>query len=477
MSLGDGSGRLLGSVVKKFHFGFLGFVCVWAGLARAQTEHAKAGSARKGDVERSSALAAYDAGRFDDAKRLLNHISSRYENDFAVQEALGLSYAESGETIAALPHLAAAAAVRPKDAGAQSNLGAAYLQAKKLPEAVRTLTVAAALDGANPGVQADLGHALFLNGQPGPAAEALGKASRLRPEDNDVRFDWAVALDASHQSQAALDLLASFPATGRTAPVESLWGDVAEHAGHFQEAEQHMQQAARLDPSEPNLYALTVELLRHWTWQAAGEIADYGLKSFPESQRLRFAKGVSLYGNTQFAQAAEVFAGLLQVAPDNLTYGDLLGRSCTALGGAESGSCGALIELAKEHPENARLAVFAAINILHQPDNAGKLTQAEALLREAISRDPTYSEAFYQLGVLQQDQQRWADSADSLRRAIALRPAYAEAHYRLSRAYAHTGQKQQALGELALQKQYAQQEKEAADAQLKQVTIFLTDTH
>lgn len=429
------------------------------------------------DTERRAALAAYDDGRTVEAKAMLNRLSPRYPHDYAVQEALGLVDAESGDTAAALPHLLAAVAARPKDAGANANLGAAYLALKQIPQAVEALSKAASLDTSNPETESNLGRALFLGNQPAAAADALGRASGLRPDDADVRYDWALALDASHQSAAAFGVLEGIAPTKRSASVEALWGDVAEHAGRFKDAAQHMQTATQLDPSEQNLYALTVELLRHWTWQPAGKIADFGMAKYPRSERLRFAKGVSLYGDTQFAKAADVFADLVQQSPDNASYGDLLGRSCAALGGTESAKCEGLTALAEQHPENARLSVFAAISILHRPDNAADLGHAETLLRQSLARDSTFAETWYQLGVLQQQRGQWEDSEASLRKAIGLRPQYAEAHYRLSRAYAHTGNRAQANEEIALQKRYAQQEKDASDAQLKEVTIFLTDTH
>lgn len=448
--------------------------CTGAALVAAADAQVPLISKAPQDQERSAALAAYDAGRSAEARASLQKLSTRYPNDFAVQEALGLLEAEAGDVQAALPHLTAATRTKPKDAAAEANLGAAFLTLKQAPEAVAALQKAAVLDSSNREVQIELGRALFLDGQPGPAAELLGKASRLQPEDQTLRYDWIVALDASHESEPAYRELASSSMQATTPAMEALWGDVAEHAGHFEQAVMHMQRAAQLDPSEPNLYALTVELLRHWTWQPAQQVAEYGMARFPESQRLRFADGVSLFGETQFAKAADVFAALLKQSPESESYGDLLGRSCAALGGDASANCGALVSFAEQHPANAKVAVFAAISILHRPEDDQELPKAEALLQQSIAHDPQNAEAFYQLGVLQQQRQQWAESQTSLQRAITLRPAYAEAHYRLSRAYAHLGMKDQAAQELTLQKRYAQQDKEASDTQLKEVTIFLT---
>lgn len=429
------------------------------------------------DGGRGAALAAYDAGETAKAKAALERISGRYPTDFAVQEALGLIDAEANDVAGALPHLRAAAKAQPGNADAQANLGAAYLELKQLPEAVRTLQAAVAMGAQSASVEANLGRALFLSKAYARAAEVLGEASRLDPDNTDLLSDRAVALDASGQSVRALELLEHLPADRRTAAVESLWGDVAEHGGRHEESVAHMQTAARMEPSEEHLFALAVELLRHWTWQPAKQIAQFGLEKYPDSKRLQLAEGIAFYGNTHYAEAAKVFAELLHGEPDNNAYGDLLGRSCSALGEGETADCTSLRAFAEQHPANAQAATFAAISILHQPQTEQNLAEAERLLRQAIAHEPGSAEAHYQMGVLEQERRQWPESEAELREAVRLRPMYAEAHYRLSRAYSHEGKAELARHEIELQQQDARAEKASADAQLKEVTIFLTESH
>lgn len=464
----------------------LAAVLLWAGFgnadgAAAQARSTPARTRPATDNGRAAALAAYDAGDTASAKVGLERIAGRYATDFAVQEALGLIEAEAGDAAGALPHLRAAVKAQPRNAEAQANLGAAYLELKQLPEAVRTLeaavTMGARSGSVEAGVTINLGRALFLSKAYGRAAEVLGEASRMDPANADLLFDRAVALDAAGQSGRAMEVLATLSAEQRTAAVESLWGDVAEHAGRYEESVAHMQEAARMDPSEAHLFALAVELLRHWTWQAARQIAEFGLGLFPESKRLRLADGIALYGNTQYAEATKVFAELLQVEPDNNAYGDLLGRSCSALGEGETADCASLTTFAEGHPANAQAAIFAAISILHRPQTEGNLEEAERLLRQAMAHAPGSAEARYQMGVLEQERRQWPESEASLREAVRLRPGYAEAHYRLSRAYSHEGKAELARQEIELQQRFAREEKASSEARLKEVTIFLTDAH
>ena len=425
----------------------------------------------------SAALAAYDRGDSAAAKPELERLAAKYPDNFPVNEALGLLQVETGNFDQAIPYLEHAAAAKKTNAVAQANLGAAYLQVGNIKAALPTLKRAAMLDAKNTQTLVNLGHAQFLNKQPLEAANTFATASALDPANVDIAYDWAVALHEAGRDTRAAAVLQRIPAARRSDAVESLWGDVAEKQGHFKEAADHMQAAMRLKPSEQNVYALAIELLRHWTWQPATEVAEYGVEHFPQSRRMQLAEGIAYYGNGRYAESATVFGKLLALDPDNEDYGSLLGRSCSSLGGAAAPQCDSLVAFADRHRGNAQIAVFAALSILHRPNSKDELAHAEQLLQQAIRADPRVPEAYYQLGVIQQERLQWSESAASLGKAIELRPAYAEAHYRLARAYSHMHQPELASKEMILQKKYSQQEKDDSNAKLKEVTTFLVESH
>lgn len=283
-----------------------------------------------------------------------------------------------------------------------------------------------------------------------------------------------MALYNAGENKQAANVLSRISTTQRNDAVESLLGDIEEKQGNFIEAAAHLQAAAKINPSENNIYAWAVELLRHWSWQPASEVARYGIQQFPSSQRLQIANGVASFGDGKYAEAAAAFGSLLTLEPDSESYGGLLGRSCAALGGASAPQCASLVAFAQKHPRNAQASVYAAITLLHQSGaEPHDLNTAQQLLIQAIQTDPTLAEAYYQLGVVQQQRLQWNESAASLQKAIQLRPAFAEAHYRLSRAYSHTGRPDDAQKEIALQQRFSQQEKQENDAKLKEITTFL----
>jgi tetratricopeptide (TPR) repeat protein len=98
------------------------------------------------------------------------------------------------------------------------------------------------------------------------------------------------------------------------------------------------------------------------------------------------------------------------------------------------------------------------------------------LLQQAIAANPKLPDAYYQLGVLDQEETHWQDSITPLQKAIAPQPALAEAHDRPARAYSHLGRRADAVKQIELQQRYAKEQKDSVDTRLKEVTTFLTTT-
>lgn len=420
-----------------------------------------------------NALDAYDRGETVKAEPVLHDLATRYPANYEANEAVGSLYAEAGDMQRALPYLEAACRLSPRQPVAHANLGAAYLKLNRLPDSLRELQLAAKTDPGNRETQSNLGQALMLSGKPREAASAFAVASRAKPDDWGLRYNWALALyDAGSLKQAA-EVLRPIPAQARTDQMHSLAGDIDEKLGNYKDAATSYQQAAQLNPSDANIYALTAELLRHWTWNEAIQIAQYGERQYPASSHFKVAEGIALYGSSQYPAASSAFAALLAAEPDNAVYADLLGRSCSLVAEGISAECNGLEDFARHHPQNAEAATYAATALLHRPAGQQDTAKAEQFLQQAIAADPKLAEAYFQFGVLDQMKLNWQASAAMLEKAIALRPTYPEAHYRLSRAYAHMGRRDDAQHEIALQQQYSQQEKDRLNTRMQEVVTFL----
>lgn len=249
--------------------------------------------------------------------------------------------------------------------------------------------------------------------------------------------------------------------------------DIEEHLGHFEDAARHYDNAAHLDPSEANIYALSIEFLRHWTFEPAEKEFAAGVRLFRQSQRMRMGLGVAHYGAANYDQAIPIFSDLLAEHPDNAMYAELLGRTCTVLTEGQQPKCANLIQYAETHPKDAILATYAATSILHQAADDARLLEARRLLESSLRANPNLPEARYGMGLLLQTESQWQQSVPELETAIRLRPAYASAHYRLALAFSHLGERDRAQAEIALELRYRQQERDGVDARLKQVTTLL----
>jgi len=449
-----------------------GLLCIAVGILQAQSSRTTVDAAM--EIEFQAAMAAQDHGDLDKAESMLIALQRKHPGIFAVDESLGLLYVAREQFGPALPMLKAAVGENPASSVAHANLGADYLKLAKNAEAVYELQVATRLNPSEGQTLSNLGQALEATGQPAEAAKAFGKAVALDPENQDLRYNWAATLlDAGDADQAAKALAPV--RTQETMPqMQALLGEIAEKQGRFKDALEHLQSAATLDPSEPNVYFLGLEFLKHWTFEPAIQFFEYGVSHYPSSQRMLLGLGISRYAMNQLNSAAPIFAQLLDADPKNANYADLLGRSCTLMPDTIK-ECEKLERFAAENPKHAAIDTYAAASILARSDQTANLTLAAKLLDDAIRIDPNLAEAHFQKGFLLQCLEEWGESIAELQTSVALKPEFSKAHYRLALAYTHTGNREKAQEQIVLQKKYSAQEKDGLDARLRDVTIFLVN--
>ena len=451
------------------------WTAAWLGLIMPSVAAQSRGSviSPADTVSLRNALADIDAGRPEQAESTLRRLADRYPNDDRVNEALGLIYAETGEVNKAVPYLQRACSSAPQSAVNHANLGTAWLRLGQARDAAVELKMATRLAPRNADAFSKLGQAYMLLHDPAEAARVFSQAVALDPHNSDLLYNFAVALTENGETQRVSQVLDRIPQGEMSDQAESLAGEVEEKLGNYMAAVRHDQSAASKNPSETNLYALCVEFLRHWTWHEARQTAEYGIARYPDSQRMKLALGVALFGAKSFPEAAKVFAGLLRTDTNNSMYADILGRTCGEISGGNA-DCGAIEEFAKKHPENASAAYYAARQILQRPHSTADLSEARTLLQRATAARPPIAEAWYEMGVLDAETTHWQDSAEALKEAIALRPSFTAAHYQLSIAYAHLNRPADRRRELALFQTYSSHEKDEVNARVQQMTIFLT---
>jgi tetratricopeptide (TPR) repeat protein len=424
------------------------------------------------DQRLQQASAAMNTGDLAQAEPLLRNLRARHPHRFEINEMSGLLYAAQGKFAQAVPLMETAVRARPGSDIAHANLGAAYLKLGHTADAARELETAARLNPSSTSTQEMLGQAWMLLKQPRKAAAAFTIALSVDGSKPDLLYNTALAFYDFGDAKQAEPLLARMPGLETFAEAQSLYGDLEEKLSHYQQAAQHYVNAAKLAPTETNIYVLGSEFLRHWTFDAAIQEFQVGTRQYPDSQRMRLGLGIAYYGAVSYQKAIPVFAALLKENPGSSLYAELLGRSCIVLTEGSNAACSGLNDYAKRHPDDALLNTYAATMILHLGDDA-RLQLARSFLENAIKADPQLPEAMYGMGLLLQRESQWPQSIPVLEKAVRVKPDYAAAHYRLALAYSHRGDREKAQSEITLERKYSHQEQDDLENRLKLVTTLL----
>ncbi|MBS1805845.1 MAG: tetratricopeptide repeat protein [Acidobacteria bacterium] len=421
------------------------------------------------------AMAAEDRGELTKAEMLLRGVHEKHPGIFAVDESLGLLYVQQAKFEAALPLLKSGVDEQPNSDAAHANYGAALYQLHRNQEALVEFQAAARLNPKNGSTQESLGRLLMEEHHPIEAAEAFSAASKALPEKTDLVHDRALALIQAGRASQAVAELNVLPGSEQSAVAQSLIGDAEEKLGSYQRAAEHYARAVELEPSEPNVWELGLEFLRHWTFEPAIKEFEAGTAKFPDSTRMKLGLGSAYFGGSQYAKSIPVFADLLISDPNSALYAELLGMACTAVSEGSRSRCSELVQYAEAHPRNAKTSTYAASMLLAGVADDEHNRKASKLLASALAVDPRSAEAHYQMGLLKQNEGDWPGSVSSLEKAIALKPDLATAHYRLALAYWRSGRKEEGQAQMELQKKYSRQQKADLDHRLKEITTFIVD--
>ncbi|HEX4310003.1 MAG TPA: tetratricopeptide repeat protein [Acidobacteriaceae bacterium] len=458
----------------RMRFGQLSWVLPALALAALAPAVSAQGTRTSSDVEREfqAAMAARNRGDAEQAEILLRALDKAHPGIFAVDESLGLLLVSRDDVAPALPFLEAAVREQPSSDAAHANFGAALYALHRSAPALTQFEEAARIQPANVSTQQSLGRLYMEIRQPAKAATALLTAVKLKPGDAELQLDCITALLAANRTNEAQNMLASLAGADESARAQSLLGETAEKEGQYKDAVEHFMRAAQLDPDEENAWQLGAELLRHWTFDDAVRKFQIAAAKYPGSTRMKFGLGAAYYGGGRYAEAAPLFADLLEADDSNASYAAALGMACTAPTEKPEPRCDVLVRYAETHPHDATAATCAATRLL-QDSADNQIRRARKLLNNALAANPNLPDANYQMGLLLQDGGDWAGSIVNLRRAVEAKPDFSQAHYHLALAYWRTGHKRQGQAEMDLQRKYSRQEQEDEDQRLRQITTFV----
>lgn len=325
---------------------------------------------------------------------------------------LGAVLLELGRPQDALVYLRRAKELGPAQADVSFRIIRADLEANQPDAAGREASEGAKSFGADPKWMGAVGDLLLQKEQAQLAVPFLREASRLLPDQDDLRRQLALAELRSHAPEEVLETIPN--------PISA--GDYLLRASAFYamerllEADEACRQALAKDPREQHALLLRAQI-RQLVGQhdAAIELLRQVIHLAPLWSEPYYSEAASYYFERRYDDARQSLDRSLHL-----------------------------------DPQSARSLFLYAATLVNQ----GRNREGEKYLREAIALEPRNARFEYHLGTLLARDSRPSEAQESFEKSIALKPDYAPPHYQLGKLLLENNQPQAARHELELAVEY-----------------------
>lgn len=352
---------------------------------------------------------------------------------------LGSSYFDLKMFPQAVASLEQARTLTPSDAALDYKLVAAYLHVKEFVKATELWRSSTALrsagDAAAYGSLAELfrQHEQYLT-----AAELYELAAKTDNQNPRLIYNRARALSlGKNYAEALVALEAIDPSKLPTPEYRRLKAEVLLKLGHLDRALVEYAAAIELSPNDPEIYlGMGAVLLDGQAFDEAITVLTKASNLFPSFPRFLIALGHAHQMKGETARATEYFRRVIAQAPDQALGYIFLGN--TYLESAEFGAgVETLRQAVRAEPRSHYAHYFLARALLRaQPDDYSPIA---ASLRKAIALNPSFEDAYYDLGKLEMRQGNFAEAKTLLERALAINPRVGPVHYLLGQVYRRLG--------------------------------------
>jgi tetratricopeptide (TPR) repeat protein len=183
-------------------------------------------------------------------------------------------------------------------------------------------------------------------------------------------------------------------------------------------------------------------LMKNGQYADAGAKLNEALEASFARMEAGFVMAELLRRVEEFGKASEVYAEILQQAPDFPEVHDKASYILYRLGDHENALSEAKAALA-ENPNDAEAHKNAGLAL----ESAQRQEAAIAEYKEALRLKPDYAVVHYDIGLLYYRMHSYPESIVEYRKAIALDPKFADSHSNLGQAYLESGNAGAAIGE------------------------------
>jgi tetratricopeptide (TPR) repeat protein len=299
-----------------------------------------------------------------------------------------------------------------------------------------------------------MGAKLLGQSQAKAAVPYLEKAHQECPSDYADGRDLVLAYAGAgfgDKARAALDqMLQQYD----KAELHSISGELYAETGNQRAAAEQYQMAAKLDPSEDNIFDFGTALEK-FEGDSAVRIFRFGVQKYPNSEKMHLGLGSALYGQGLVDEAASEVYRASEISPRDPNPMEVLGQMEHIPAGMSQEILGKFSQLHAMYPRNGQLAYDYAMALSgkwsDQP--AQETARVVDLLKTAIELDPTLAEAQFQLAEFYEAQGKTAEALHSYEQATKTAPEQESYHYRLALAYKKCGRAEEARREMQIYRQ------------------------
>lgn len=330
-----------------------------------------------------------DAGQDEQAIAVLERAEKANPALIAVAYPLGLALQRLGRLDEAIPLLQKAADAEPKDGEALTNLGMALAQAQRAKDAVPILQRAVALTPQNATTHQDLAAAFIQLSQFEDAVEQLRAALKISPAAPQLHYNLGLALKMEDDAQGAIPELETAEKLNGTAPEPPyVLGVLYLQAGRYEDAARELNASLKLRPANGD------------GWATLGSV-DNKLDRLPEA----------------VSALREAIRQLPQQPDPHLTLAAVLVKQNQAAEAAAERKAAAALMRTNMNRQRAEVATHSAESQL----KSGKVEDAIAQFREALSYDDSYADAHAGLAAALDREGKTVEAAAERQKAEALK--------------------------------------------------------
>ena len=396
------------------------------------------------------------SGDLDEAEPILHRVLASNPNNADAHNLLGVILDQRGKTAEAEREYRAALRLNPNHVSALANLGVLLAHSKREDEGIKTFESVRRLAPDHPQATINLGLLYSARNDYQRATELLARANELQPHTFDISYQLGLAL---YNLKRLDDAVTAFESAVSVSPhaAEPIYflGVIAFERGRDEAASDLLKKALVLRSDYPEANFMLGELsAKHQDYSAARDYYERAWRQDPTLSvyYIRLGGVYLLLGN--FNQAMKIFQSAAERFPAIAEIHYFTAIAARGVGNYDLALAELQTSLALQPNSADSLALSGAINL-----DRANLTEAEKLLRRALTFNQQHFNAQYDLGRLLVKTNRYAEALPLLQRAAEINPNSVEVHYQLYLALSRLKRKTDADHELEIYKQLREKEK------------------